>query len=100
MTLLLALAVGAIPLLWMGINPFVAYKSVFIGAFGDKYAWSETLVKAIPLLLCGLAVALPLSANRWNIGAEGQFLMGAFGATVVALYLPQLPGNIVFHFAR
>ena len=93
--ILLALVVSAFPLLWMRVNPFAAYKSIFIGSCGDIYGISETLVKAIPLMLCGLAVAFPLTANRWNIGAEGQFMMGAFGASVVALYLPQLPGAIL-----
>jgi ABC-type uncharacterized transport system permease subunit len=94
-TILLAMVVGAIPLVWMGINPLLAYKSILIGACGNMYGISETLVKAIPLLLCGLAVALPLRANLWNIGGEGQFLMGAFGASAVALYLPQLPGFVL-----
>lgn len=94
-TILLALLVAAIPLLWMKVNPFAAYKSIIIGSCGDIYGISETLVKAIPLMLCGLAIAFPLTANRWNIGAEGQFLMGAFGASVVALYLPQLAGALL-----
>jgi simple sugar transport system permease protein len=94
-TILLALCVSAIPLLFMHINPFTAYKSMLVGAWGDVYGISETLVKAIPLMLCGLAVAFPLTANRWNIGAEGQFLMGGFGASVVALYLPQFPGVVL-----
>ena len=83
-TIVLAIIIGAIPLLWMKINPFSAYKSILVGSCGDIYGISETLVKAIPLMLCGLAVAFPLTANNWNIGAEGQFLMGGFGASVVA----------------
>jgi simple sugar transport system permease protein len=94
-TIGLAIVVGAIPLVWMKINPFIAYKSIIIGACGDKYGISETFVKAIPLMLCGLAIALPLRANLWNIGAEGQFLMGAFGASAIALYFPQLPGFLL-----
>jgi len=94
-TIVLAMVVGAIPLVWMKINPLIAYKSLIVGSFGNTYGISETLVKAIPLMLCGLAVALPLRANLWNIGGEGQFLMGAFGASAVALYLPQLPGFVL-----
>jgi ABC-type uncharacterized transport system permease subunit len=94
-TIILAMVVGAIPLIWMKINPLIAYKSILVGSCGDQYGISETLVKAIPLMLCGLAVALPLRANLWNIGAEGQFLMGAFGASAVALYVPQLPGVLL-----
>ena len=91
-TIFLALVVGAIPLLYLRVNPLVAYRSILVGSCGDIYALSETLVKAIPLMLCGLAVAFPLAANRSNIGAEGQYLMGAFGASVLALSFPQLPG--------
>ncbi len=92
LTIFLALVVSAIPLLYLRVNPLVAYRSILLGSCGDVYALSETLVKAIPLMLCGLAVAFPLAANRWNIGAEGQYLMGAFGASVIALALPQWPG--------
>lgn len=95
LTIILALGVGAIPLLWMRISPLIAYQSLFVGAFGNMYGISETFVKAIPLMLCGFAVALPLRANLWNIGGEGQFLMGAFGASATALYLPQLPGLVL-----
>jgi len=93
--LLLALVVSAVPLLWLKVNPLAAYRSIVVGSCGDIYSLSETLVKAIPLLFCGLAVAFPLTANRWNIGAEGQFMMGAFGASAVALYVPQLPGALL-----
>jgi simple sugar transport system permease protein len=94
-TILLSMVVSAIPLLWMRINPLIAYKSLLFGAFGDMYGIPETLVKTIPLMLCGLAVALPLRANRWNIGGEGQFFMGAFGASIAALYLSSLPGVVL-----
>ncbi len=95
-TFLLAMVVAAFPLLFIKVNPFAAYKSIFMGALGSTYGMSETLVIAIPLMFCGFAVAFPLTANRWNIGAEGQFAMGAFGASIVALYLhPFLPEHQV-----
>ena len=98
-TFVLAMVVAAILLLFIKVNPFAAYKSILVGAVGSSYGIAETLVIAIPLMLCGLAVAFPLTANRWNIGAEGQFAMGAFGASVVALYLPKafpgIPGVII-----
>ncbi|PID57997.1 ribose ABC transporter permease [candidate division KSB3 bacterium] len=93
--ILLALTAAACPLLWMRVNPLAAYTSIISGSCGDIYGISETLVKAVPLMLCGLAVAFPLTANRWNLGAEGQFIMGAFGASAVALSMPQLPGMIL-----
>lgn len=62
------------------------------GAFGSSYAfWSATLVRATPLLLVGLAVALAFRGGVLNIGAEGQLLLGAIAASAVALRLPQAP---------
>ncbi|RYD02030.1 hypothetical protein N752_26625 [Desulforamulus aquiferis] len=68
---------------------------MFQGAFGSKYGISETLVKAIPLMLCGLGVSIAFRMQLWNIGAEGQFYMGAFGAAWVALSFPHLPAYIM-----
>ncbi len=60
------------------------------GAFGNSYALSETLVKAIPLMLAGLAVSLAFRMKLWNIGAEGQLYMGAFAASGIALSMGEL----------
>ena len=66
------------------------------GAFGSAYAvWSATLVRATPLLLVGLAVALAFRAGVLNIGAEGQFALGAVGASVAALTLSGAPSPVV-----
>lgn len=66
------------------------------GAFGSPYAfWSATLVRATPLLLVGLAVALAFRAGILNIGAEGQLIVGAIAAAAVALHLPTLPGPLL-----
>lgn len=89
-SLILALAFGGLILLVTGANPIVTYKAMAVGAFGSKYAISETLVKAIPLILCGLGVAVAFRMRFWNIGAEGQLAMGGFAAAWVALFLPGL----------
>jgi simple sugar transport system permease protein len=92
-SLVLALAFGGAILLATGANPLLTYKAMAIGAFGSKYAFSETLVKAIPLILCGLGVAVAFKMKFWNIGAEGQLAMGGFAASGIALFLPKmLPG--------
>lgn len=66
------------------------------GAFGSAYAfWSATLVRATPLLLVGLAVALAFRSGVLNIGAEGQLILGAIGASAVALGLPGAPRLLV-----
>lgn len=66
------------------------------GAFGSAFAfWSATLVRATPLLYVGLAVALAFRAGVMNIGAEGQLILGAIGASIVALRLGSAPTVIV-----
>lgn len=62
---------------------------IFEGAFGDKFAWSRTLVKATPLILTGLGVAVAWRAGTYNIGGEGQFIVGALFAAVCAKALVQ-----------
>ena len=73
-------------LLWfVGVNPIEAYYVMLIRTFGSKLGLSELFVKSTPLILTGLAVAIPMRAGLWNIGAEGQLYMGAFIASFVAL---------------
>lgn len=75
-----AAAVTALMLQAAGTEPGPAFIALYEGAFGDAEAWAETLVKATPLLLTGLAFAIALRARVWNIGAEGQLLAGAMAA--------------------
>ena len=89
-----ALAVGSILIAAAGRSPVEAYTTLFHGAFFDYWGFASTLVKTSPLLLAGLAVVLPLRAGLFNIGAEGQIYIGALFATVVALYLPGVPGPL------
>lgn len=78
-----------------GKNPIDIYSLMFEGAFGSAYGLSETVVKAIPLMLTGLAVSLAFRMQLWNIGAEGQLYMGALGATWVALNYPGWPAFVL-----
>jgi ABC-type uncharacterized transport system permease subunit len=84
-SLVLALIFGGIILLTAGANPLTTYKAMFLGAFGSKYNLSETMVKAIPLMLCGLGVSIAFRMLFWNIGAEGQLAVGGIAAAGVAL---------------
>jgi general nucleoside transport system permease protein len=90
-SMILALIAGSFVFWLNGAHPLEAYKEMFIGAFGDGYSFSETLVQATPLLFTGLAISLTLRTLLWNIGAEGQFFMGAMGATWAAQYFAGLP---------
>ncbi|MCP4022975.1 MAG: ABC transporter permease [Desulfobacteraceae bacterium] len=95
-TNILSLASGILVIslvfLCVGVNPVFAITEIFSGSFGSFYGFKETLTKAIPLILIGSGLTLAFRAKFWNIGAEGQLLMGATFSTWVALawgaYLP------------
>jgi simple sugar transport system permease protein len=83
--------VVAVLMVIIGVNPVEAYAALVRGSFGSLNGLGETLVKATPLLLIGLGIAIAFRGGMWNIGAEGQLLLGAIGATIAALYLPDMP---------
>ncbi|RIE03265.1 ABC transporter permease [Cohnella faecalis] len=87
----LALVVCGIFIWANGMNPLAVYKKMVVGAFGTSFGITETLVKSIPLLLCGLGVSVAYRISVWNIGAEGQFALGAIFATSVTIYFPEWP---------
>ncbi|MEA3335235.1 MAG: ABC transporter permease [Chloroflexota bacterium] len=93
-SVVLGLLAGAVLLALVGVNPLETYKAMAEGALGSTYAISETLVRAIPLMLTGLAVSIAFRMLFWNIGAEGQLAMGAFAAAGVALFLPGVVPDI------
>ncbi len=72
-----------------------AYLDLLRGAAGSSYAVQQTVIKAIPLALAGLGVALAFHAGLWNIEAEGQLVMGAFLASWAALTLPALAWGLL-----
>jgi ABC-type uncharacterized transport system permease subunit len=91
-----ALMMGGFLFLLVGVNPFHAYCEMFWGAFGSFYNFSEVLVRATPMVLCGLSVGLAGSMLVWNVGAEGQLVMGGIGGAWVALFLsPSIPSFAV-----
>jgi simple sugar transport system permease protein len=91
--IIMAFLIGAIFILAIGKNPIAAYFALFQGAFGGVYAIGETLEATTPLIFTGLAVAFAFRAKMFNIGAEGQFLIGALAATWVGINV-SLPGPI------
>ncbi|MEN6477760.1 MAG: ABC transporter permease [Rectinema sp.] len=68
-------------------NPFITFGAMFNGAFGSMMGFSETLVKAIPLMLTGLGISIAFKLKFWNIGAEGQLTMGGVATAGVVLFL-------------
>lgn len=84
-SVVLGLAASAV-LLWIGRVPvFDTYQAIFEGAFGSWDGIQGSLVYAEPIAFAGLAAAVAFRAEVWNIGAEGQMVMGAIGAALIAL---------------
>ncbi|MEJ7839387.1 MAG: ABC transporter permease [Thermomicrobiales bacterium] len=95
-SVLLALIAGGAIMLFAGENPWTVYRAMAEGTFGSSYNRSEVIVKMIPLLLTGLGVSVAFRMKLWNIGAEGQFYLGAIFATWIALFaLPDAPSIVV-----
>lgn len=91
----LALFFSALLLALRGTPPHEGIFVLFKGAFGSRWAIEDCLIKAIPIFLCSLGVAIAFRLQIWNIGAEGQFCMGALGATWMALSFPDQPAWVV-----
>jgi general nucleoside transport system permease protein len=91
----LGLGVLAATLEAMGYDAGRALEALLSGAFGSWYAFtSTTLVRAVPLILIGLGIAIAFRGGALNIGAEGQFYAGAIAATWVALHAAALPAPV------
>lgn len=86
-----ALFLGAFLIAWSGAPVLQAYGLLVQGAVGGTFALAETLTRAAPLILTGLAAAVAFRAKFWNIGAEGQLYMGALVAVVLGGGLIDLP---------
>ena len=87
-----------------GANPFDAYDTFIVEPLTSRYTGLEVLVAATPLLFTGAAVAIAFRAGYWNIGAEGQLLVGAIAAawagTVVGGWPRPLAGAAPSPYAR
>lgn len=82
-SIVLGLIVGAIALIIAGFNPIEAYSAMIEGVFGKPKFIAWTIIKSTPLILTGLSVAFAFKTGLFNIGAEGQFIIGALVATLV-----------------
>ena len=88
-----ALLLGALIFLVLGVNPLTAYGTIVSGSLGKATAIRQTAKIAIPLLGTALAIAPCFKMRFWNIGAEGQITAGAVGAAYFALFwYDKLPG--------
>ena len=90
-SILLALILGGIIMIFNGKNPIQGYGALITGAFGSKYALATTFTKTVPLILTGLATAIAFMTGIFNIGGEGQLYLGAFAATYIGFTFKGLP---------
>src|SRR5260221_1854875 len=95
LAVLAALAVGAIFLLVLGADVGTVYGKLITGAVGNTYSQTQTIGKAVPLLLVALGVCIAFRGNVLNIGVEGQVIVGGLGTTAFALAYPNLPGPLL-----
>ena len=81
-----------------GVSPIDSLKELLIGSFGSRNAIAETLSRATPLILTGLAASIAFRAKFWNIGAEGQLYAGALAVTFFGTGLIELPSILMIPF--
>jgi len=87
--------VGGIAIVFTRTNPLAVYKAILFGAFGNTYNFSETLVAAIPLILISAGLLLAFKMKFWNIGAYGQYIIGAMCSSYIALHVSQHSSGFV-----
>ena len=90
---LISFLVGSIVIVGAGANPVQAYLALISGAIGNQGLVATTLIKSVPLMLGGLAIAVSFRSGVFNIGVEGQIYMGALFAVWAGSAL-QLPAGI------
>ena len=89
--LCIALLIGALLFAIAGANPLRAYTAMFTQPLKGIFGLTEILVRATPLMIVALGIAISFRSGILNIGGEGQILIGALSGAAVALYLPQMP---------
>ncbi|OYT52675.1 sugar ABC transporter permease [Candidatus Bathyarchaeota archaeon ex4484_135] len=93
---LVALALASAVFAFQGLNPLAIYGTTFSRIIGTRIGLSFLVVKAIPLLLCAVGLVMAFRAQVWNIGAEGQLLLGAVAAAGLALFvMPEAPSAVL-----
>lgn len=95
LSVLIGFLIGALALMAAGYDPLVAYESLFSVVFSSTKAMSYSFIEyATPYILTGLSIAFSFKTGIFNIGAEGQYVMGSLAALVVGLFCP-LPSYLL-----
>jgi len=98
-SLLLAAILSALVILAIGEDPWAAVKLMVDGALGSTYGWGYTLYYATNFMFTGLAVSVAFHARMFNIGGEGQALLGGLGVAIIVLYIPWPHWSLALVFA-
>jgi len=86
--ILLALLFTTLILVAVGAPPLEAYRNILSGAFESPAKIADVVAACVPLILCGVGMSITFTAGQWNVGVEGQIILGAIFATWVARNLP------------
>ncbi|HER26468.1 MAG TPA: ABC transporter permease, partial [Rhodospirillales bacterium] len=92
MAVVMTILAGMLLFIFLGKDPFQAIYIIFVEPLTDSYLIAEMIVKATPLILIAIGLSFGFRAGVWNIGAEGQFTIGALSGGAVALALYQVEG--------
>lgn len=95
LSVVLSLVFAGLVIAALGYNPITVFGSMLKGALGTKIRLQQTTLKAVPLIITSLGILVAFKMKFWNIGGEGQIIMGAFAATFVALHFTYLPKPIM-----
>lgn len=98
-SLILAAILSALVILGIGEDPVAAVKMMVDGALGSTYGWGYTLYYATNFMFTGLAVAVAFHARMFNIGGEGQALLGGLGVALICVYIPWPHWSLALIFA-
>lgn len=100
LAIFVSLCLGGILVAALGVNPFMYYKTMVVGCFQNSIYLQGFIRIVIPLAITSLGIAFAFKMRFWNIGANGQFIMGAIGAATVGLALGEtLPAIVVLPLA-
>jgi len=92
---LAAILVSSVFIAFLGYNPFTVYINMLTGSLGSVIRFRATLQEMIPLVITSLGILIAFKMKFWNIGGEGQILMGAFGASLIALRIEGIPSFLM-----
>lgn len=95
LAIITALLLAGVLISASGVSTIEAFRQILIGAFGSRLGLAETLTRATPLMLTGLAAAVAFRAKLWNIGAEGQLYIGALAVASMTVIAGSLPGYLL-----